>query len=177
MELDKILGGFVLGNKLKRQNRRVKVFNLKSAKSALLVYEATHAYQEEKVRNLARFLKEEGIKVDSLGYYKKKNKKEVLPKDELGYVYFDKEHLNWYGFAKNPKLKAYQENEYHLLIDLNLENRFCLEVISSLSNAHFKVGIAGGYCNEICDLTIATEEKDIDYLIEQIKNYLNIINN
>ena len=177
MELDKILGGFVLGNKLKRQKRKVKVFNLNTAKSALLVYEATDNYQEEKARKFARFLKEEGIKVDSLGYYKKKNRKEELPKDELGYVYFDKEYLNWHGFAKDPKIKAFQEKEYHLLIDLNLGGRFCLEVISSLSKANFKVGKAGGYCDEVCDLTIATEEKDIEYLIDQIKNYLNIINN
>jgi len=177
MELDKILGRFVLGNKLKRQKRKVKVFNLKTAKTALIIYEATHAYQEEKTRNFARFLKEEGIKVETIGFYKRKNKKELLPQDELGYVYFDKEQLNWYGFAKESKIKAIQEKEYHLLIDLNLENRFCLEVVSSLSKAHFKVGKAGGYCNQVCDLTIATEEKDIDYLIGQIKNYLNIINN
>ena len=172
-----MLGRFILSNKLKRQKRRVKVFNLKTAKSALVIYEATHKYQEEKVRNFARFLKEEGIKVETLGYFKRKSKKDSLPQNELGYVYFDQEQINWYGFAKDQKVKELQKKEFHLLIDLNLENRFSLEVISSLSPAHFKVGKAAKYCKEVCDLTIATEEKDIDYLIEQIKNYLKIINN
>ncbi len=177
MKVEKVLGQFVLGNKLKRQKRRVKVFNLKTAKTALIIYNSSDPFQEETVRNFARFLKEERIKVNTLGFFKRKTKKDDLPKDELEYKYFDKEFLNWYGLLKNSEIKAIQDREFDLLVDLNIDDIFCLEAISSLSPAHFKVGKAGDYRNAICDLTISTEETGVDYLIDQMKNYLSIINN
>lgn len=165
-----------LASKVKKVKRKVRVVNLSAAESALMVYDASNDATEKKARNFARFLKEEGIKVDSIAFYKLKGKDDKRPKDELGYLYFDKRDRSWLGFPKDSRILTCIVKEYHLLIDLNFNNNFTLEVISSLSNANFKVGKSGGYQDEICDLTIAMKENKLEYYLEQVSTYLKMIN-
>ncbi|MEX2380336.1 MAG: hypothetical protein WD530_06315 [Vicingaceae bacterium] len=150
--------------------------NLNQAKTALLIYDATLPENDQLVRKMAQFLKEEGVKVDALGFYNKKGKKVVVPKDELIYHYFSPLDLNWLKFPKAEKIIDLKKKEVDLLIDLNLNNHFSLESISTLSPAHFKVGASGNYRNEICDLTLSLKEVNLQELIEQMKKYLSIIN-
>lgn len=173
--IDKISRKF-LAFKLKNLKRRRGVFNLTTAKTAILVYNATNSEDEKVVRNYARFLKEEGIKTDTIGFYQLKGKEDKKPDDELGYLYFDKRDLNNFGFPKSNKLLKLITKEYNVLIDLNLKNNFCLELISSLSKANFKVGIAADYRNEICDLTIALKQNNLKEFLKQVTNYLKMIN-
>ena len=63
-----------LEQKLKKQKRKVGAINLAAAKSALIIYDASNGETEKQVRNYARFLKEEGVKADTLGFYKLKGK-------------------------------------------------------------------------------------------------------
>lgn len=174
--MQQLLRNFILRQKEKRRKRKVKVFNLKNAESALILYDASTVEEEKIIRNFARFLKEEGLKVDSIGYYKKRDKKDQLPKGELGYRYFDKRSTNWLGFPIFKELNAYQDRQYHLLFDFNFEQNFFLKSISLLSLACFKVGRAGDYQDQACDLTLATESEDLTYLLQQIEVYLKMIN-
>lgn len=171
-----LLSTNLLRQKAKKIKRKIIAMNLKSAKSALIVYDATDPIKRKEIINFARFLKEEGLTTDTIAYYKKKNKEDELPQDELGYVFFDKKSCNFLGFPIDNKLKKKMVREYHMMIDLNLHHNFTLEVISSLSKANFKVGKSGSYRDEVCDLTISTESNDLSKLIEQIKNYLQMIN-
>jgi len=162
--------------KAKRIKRRRGVVNFSTAKMALLVYNATLPEVETEVRDYARFLKEEGIKADTIGFYQSKNKEDLRPKDELGYYYFDKKSLNLLGFPKDNRLIKLISSEYHLLVDLNFANHFSLELITTLSKANFKVGLAEGYKNEVCDLTIALEGKNLNEYLKQVTNYLKMLN-
>lgn len=166
-----------LTEKAKRIKRKVVAVNLRTAKTALLVYDASQAENEKKVRNFARFLKEEGIKADTIAFYKLKGKEDKKPEDELSYLYYDKKDINRLGFPKNKKILKVIAKDYDLMIDLNFSKVFSLEVISSLSTANFKVGKIGDYRDKVCDLTIATEKNDIAYFTEQVKVYLQMINN
>lgn len=165
-----------LAQKLKRVNRKVGAMNLSSAKSALLVYDASNPSFEKKVRGFARFLKEEGVKPDTIGFYKLKGKEDQRPQDELGYTYFDKKCLNRLGLPKDSRILKMIGKEYHLMFDLNFDSIFSLKVISSLSKSHFKIGRSKGYQNEICDLTISTENKELDFFLSQTTTYLKMIN-
>jgi len=173
----KFIQKYLLGSKLRKSKRRVRVANLKISKSALLIYDASNEKEEKLVRQFARFLKEEGLKTESVGFYKKKNKTDEGPLDELGYHYLKKEELNWLMLPTSSKVKKMISTEYNLLIDLNLSNIFCLQFISSLSKASFKVGIADGYQKDTCDLTISIPARKLEELIEQMKVYLKMINN
>lgn len=170
------IGNFLLKRKAKQMKRRCHAFNIKSAQSVLILYQANQAEVEKEVRSFCRYFKEEGLKVDSIGFYKKKGKNDELPPNELSYYYFDKTKVNWLGIPTDITLKKIIMNEHHLLIDLNFEQRFCLKYLSILSKANFKVGRSMGYQEESCDLTISTEEESMDYLVDQIKIYLNMIN-
>lgn len=150
--------------------------NLEQIKTALLIYDATLSENDQLARKMAQFLKEEGVKTDALGFFNKKEKKVVLPKDELNYHYFSPLDLNWLKIPKSNKVIDLKKKKVDLLIDLNLNNHFSLEFISTLSPAHFKVGASGSYRDEVCDLTISMENADMQNLIEQIKKYLSIIN-
>lgn len=165
-----------LASKLKKAKRRVGVMNLSMAKTALIVYPTNSKETEKKVRDYARFLKEEGIKTDTIGFYKLKGKEDKRPADELGYLYFDKKCLNALGFPKDSRILKTIATDYHLLIDLNFDNHFSLQVISSLSAANFKVGKTSDYQKEICDLTISTENNELDYFLSQATTYLKMIN-
>jgi hypothetical protein len=165
-----------LAQKLKKVRRKVGVMNFSVAKSALLVYDASNGSVEKEVRHYARFFKEEGIKTDTLGFYKLKGKKHKRPEDELGYVYYDKRCLNAFGFPKDSRLLKRIAKEYNLMIDLNVESIFSLKVISTLSNSNFKIGRAKGYQNQICDFTISTENNKLDYFLGQVTTYLKMIN-
>lgn len=150
--------------------------NLSQAKSALIVYDASSAENDQLVRKFSQYLKEEGVKANTIGFYNKKGKKVILPKDELNYHYFSPLDLNWLKFPKAKKVIDLKRQDVDLLIDLNLSDHFSLEVISSLSPAKFKVGASGKYRDEICDLTLSMKNAHLEELIVQIKKYLNIIN-
>mgnify|MGYP003635115519 CR=1 FL=1 len=166
----------ILKQKAKKLDRTIRALNLKQVKSALILYNATKRESETIVRNFARYLKEEGVKIESIGYYKRKSKKEELPPNELGYYYFDTRACNWLGIPVNQELNNLISKEHHLLIDLNFAPNFALRYFATLSNANFKIGKAGTYQDSICDMTIATEIQSLDYLIEQMKVYLKMIN-
>lgn len=166
----------MLKQRSKKLKRKVKAMNLDQAKTALLIYDATSPENDLLVRKMAQFFKEEGVKVDTLGFFNKKGKKVVLPKDELNYHYFSPLDLNWLKFPKAKKVIDLKKKKVDLLIDLNLNNHFSLESISTLSPAHFKVGASGSYRDVVCDLTLSLKEVNLQELIEQMKKYLNIIN-
>lgn len=165
-----------LAQKLKRVNRKIGAINLATAKTALLVYDASNSSVEKKVRDFARFLKEEGVKTDTAGFYKLKSKDDKRPQDELSYIYYDKKCLNRLCFPKDNRILKVIGKEYHLMIDLNFTSIFSLKVISTLSKAHFKIGRANGYQNDICDLTISTDNKELDFFLGQTTTYLKMIN-
>lgn len=175
-----MLGGiqnFLLKRKLAKRKRKVQVHNLGTAKSAILLYTYHNNQREKEVRDFAKFLKEEGIKVTSLAFISKKIKEESkMPKEELNYFYFTKEELNWMKVPKSNRIKKLMNEHFDLLIDLNLEQSFPIEWISCLSNSAFKVGGNKGYQSESCDLLLGTKEESITALQEQCMYYLNMIN-
>ena len=170
------LSNLIIKSKAKKLRRQVRVYNLQTAKTALILYDASSETIEKSARQLARFLKEEGIKVDSIAYYRKKNKEDQRPKDELSYHYYDQSGVNWLGFPQEQMFKKIIRNSHHLLIDLNFEEQFSLKFLASLSKAHFKIGRAKGYQKSVCDLTFEMKEEGIDFFIEQLKHYLKMIN-
>ena len=168
---------FMLNRKLSKRKRKIYVHNLSTAKSALIIYNYLDQQREKEVRDFARFLKEEGIKVSTLAFIPKKIKDEdQMPLEELSYFYFTKEELNWLKFPKSNRLKKIANEAFDLMIDLNLEQMFPLEYIAKLSKASFKVGGDHGYQSDACDLLLGTQEETIVALQEQCKHYLNMIN-
>lgn len=170
------IADLILRRQLKALERKVSFHTLRNAKSALVLYSYRNKEHDQMLRSFCRYLKEEGLEVSSLAFYKKKNKKDEKPQNELNFLYYDKKDLNFLGFPQSSFLKKCMLEDYGLLVDLNLSDEFSLQVISSLSRAKFKVGPSASKSKEILDLSIKTDSKDVQYLIDQMKVYLEMIN-
>jgi len=167
----------MLKHKQGKLKRKVKVYNLDTAKTALVLYNFDTAAREKEIREFCRFLKEEGIKVTSLAYLAKKIKEgEYAPIEELNYLYFDNKELNWLRIPESNRLKNAIEEKFDMLIDFNLEESLPIQWISCLSQASLKVGANRGYKNESCDLLMELKEESIAALQTQCKVYLRMIN-
>lgn len=164
---------------LKRKHklkRNVTAVNLEAAENALILYDATEERTENKVHEFVHYLKKHKVATTSLGYYRKKNKKDSRPSDNPPAFYFDKIDLSIIGIPKSSVLKRLMMRDFDLLFDFNKKENFPLQYLSTLSKAKFKLSWAEGYQQEVCDLTITTENRSIGELMEQLKHYLPMIN-
>ncbi len=166
---------FSLAKKVAKTHRKVKAKGFREAKHIGIVYPYTPE-GEKVVRNFAHYVKDERMKVDTLGYvFNKEHFDKVTP--ELTYHYFDKKSLTWLYVPIDEQANAFREKEYDILIDLSIQDYFPIKYITALSAAHFKVGASITYRNEACDLTIdISKQQELNYFITQLKHYLTIIN-
>ena len=172
----KFLGELILKRKKSKLKRKVYFKNLDHVKSTLILYDCTDSAKSQVVKSFIRYFKENRIQVDSIGYYSKVGKNVKKPEDEIDYFFYDKKELNPYKFTKSLKIKKLIAKQHDLMIDLNLDESFSLEVLSSLSKAKFKVGPNLKYGNDVFDLTIDIEKPKLEFLVEQIKYYIKMIN-
>ena len=133
--------------------------------------------QEWSALSFFEFLKSKHKFITALGYIKKKEN--ISQKiDKTGFNYFSYSDLNWYLKPKNPIVNAFIEEEYDILIDLNVNNVYPIQYISGLSNAKLKVGNFDMKNMNYYDFMInVNDDFTVDNYIEQIKHYLNTINN
>ena len=169
------LGKFKLKNEKKKPKRDVKAFNLGNASTVGVIYNATNRNDYELAKKFVQYLKEERKDVLSLGYINSKNSDDVV-KPHLNYQFFDNNNISKIKVPTGLDATNFIETPFSILIDLNTEDCFPIEYITTLSKAKFKVGAAGNYRNEECDLTIdISQNNNLDYLIIQIKHYLKMI--
>ncbi len=171
------LGRITLNKARKRLKRNVKAFNIEKASSIAVVYNATNRTDADIVKKFIQYLKEERKEVLSLGFINSKDSSDMVT-PHLNYIYFDKKDLSKTMLPKSSDVNNFIKKPYSILIDLNMEECFPIEYITSLSNAKFKVGASGNYRNENCDLVVdVSANNKLEYLIIQLKHYLKMINN
>jgi len=176
-DIQEKLGRFKLKKQQKRIKRNVKAFSLEKASTIGVLYNATNRNEAETVKKFIQYLKEERKDVLSIGFIDSKDSSNIVT-PILNYTFFDQSNLSKNLVPKGSDVENFMNKSFSILIDLNMDNCFPLEYISSLSNAKFKVGTKGIYRDNICDLIIDIEDKlTIDFLIIQIKHYLKMIHN
>jgi hypothetical protein len=169
------IGRFNLKKRLKSLKRQVKVHNFNTAKTAGIIFNSPDEKSFEAIKQFLSFLSQYELKVIALGYIPSKK----IPENFLmrkGVNFYCKTDLNWYYKPKNELVDQFIEQEFDILFDLSIKDYFTVNYVGSLSKAVFKIGKQSD--NAYQDLTIDIKEnKTVEYLIEQIKHYLNIINN
>lgn len=169
------LGKLKLKNEHKKLNREVKAFNLKTATSIGVIYNATNRNEYELAKKFVQYLKEERKDVLALGYINSKHSDDIV-KPHLNYQFFDNNNLSKIKVPNSLDTINFIDNQFSILIDLNIQECFPIEYISTLSKAKFKVGALGNYRTDEFDLTIdISQNNNLDYLIIQIKHYLKMI--
>ena len=171
------LGLLSLKKERKSLKRNIKAFSIENATTIGIVYNATNRNDEDVVKKFVQYLKEERKDVLSIGYIDSKDSSDIV-KAHLNYVYFDNRDLSKRLIPTGIDVNNFINKSYSIIIDLNINECFPIEYITSLSQAKFKVGAKGSYRDDVCDLLIDVDQnKKLEYFIIQVKHYLNMIKN
>lgn len=169
------IGKYNLKKRLKHLNRHVKTHNFNTAKSVGILFSAPDEQSFSVIKEFLSFLSQKEIKVTALGYIPSKK----IPQQFLmrkGINLYCRTDLNWYYKPKNELVNQFIDQEFDILFDLSMHDYFTVNYVGSLSRATFKLGkqSENAYPDMVIDIS---KIKTVEYLIEQIKYYLNILNN
>jgi hypothetical protein len=164
----------VLNYRLKKNIHQKKTFNLKSAETIEVVFNASDTRDFTTVKKFVESLRLDGKKVQVLGFVDSK----TIPQSYYllsGFSFFCQKDLNMLMIPKKEKTLDFINRTSDLLINLNLSDSFPVDYICSLKKAYFKIG---KYTDEksYLDMMITIQKNQtVEYLIEQIIHYLSII--
>ena len=170
------IGQWVFQQELKTNKRLKSVCNLNDSKSIGILYDATSEDQIKEIQPFVAYFFDLKKDVKALGYV---NARELsychTPK--LQYDFFYQKDLNWYYKPQNYIINNFVKKEYDILINLCDSSIIPIKYLVASSIAHFKIGKhEEGY--EIYDLMISLkDDKSIEKLMNEIKHYINLINN
>jgi len=163
-------------NQLKKAPRKKGLYNLSTAQTAGILYDATEEANHLVVKELLKELNAYDIKTEALGYIDKKKREDNYIGDNT-YSFVCKGDFGFFYSFKKETIQEFINKPFNLLIVLVKEQPFIIDFLGKYSKAEFKVGKAG-LDNELYDLMI--ELKDIDGIPElkkQILHYLYLLNN
>jgi len=166
----------ILNSRVKSRARRPRrAYNLTEARSIGILYEHNEIHYELMVK-FVRDLKEAGKNVQVIGFKnEKKTDSNVGLHPDFELIY--KENLNLLKFPKKERVKNFIDEPFDILMDLSLNYHNCNKYILGLSTAAFKVSGSQSYQMDYADLTIdITKDQRLEYLTQQIKHYLNLVN-
>ncbi len=172
------IGFFLLNRRKKHLKRNREVQNVKSAKNIGILFYINKNNQQDidKILDFFSFLNQGNSNIKALAYINKKN----IPYqffNNKGMLYFCRKDLNIFEQPKNNAVGQFINEEFDVLIDLNIDGVFPLKYVASLSKAKFKVGKYFHHLNGHDMMLNIDMNNTLDYMIEQTKNYLTIIKN
>lgn len=177
-DLKSAIADFYLRLKLKGKKRGElpNRFNFKAIKTIAILFDATAKEDHELLKKYVGYLREYKKKVKVIGFY---NMKEVpdLVFSKLEFDFYSLKDLNLIGKPDPSFINQFLEENYDLLIDLNLKEHYSLKYMASLSNANFKVGMYNKKDTKIYDMMIDVEKnKTLKYFLKQIDTYISMLN-
>lgn len=162
-----------------KDNPRVRVpirFDFNTIKTVGILFDATNPDDFELVKRYVLYLREHRKKVKALGFFSTKQIPDMAF-SKLEYDFFSTKDLNWFGKPSSMVIQNFIDEEYDLLIDLNINDHFPLKYISALSKANFKVGKFNEKGIEIYDMMIDSDNtKTLKYFLRQVDVYVTMLN-
>jgi len=156
--------------------RKKTVHNFNTAKTVCLTFEGSLAANVKYIKEFRTYLDSAGLDTYMLAY----TDMEDIP-GELVFLHnatiFCKKDLDFFFRPKKSVSGPFLEHKFDILIDLSYSMYFPLTYLFTLSPSTFKTGNYTEEQNDY-DLMINTADNtSVDYLIEQIKHYISILNN
>jgi len=169
-------GNYSLSQEMKSVRRNKMFLNLEEAKTIGIVFDATENENFELVKKYITYLKGLKKRVKAIGFF---NMKETPPMaySKLDYDFFSLKDLSWNNIPKNIYVKNFIDDQFDILLDLNIKDSFPLKYISTLSRAKFKVGKRSKWNSSTFDLMLDIDaSKNLKYFLKNLDTYLFIIN-
>ena len=170
------IGRSVLKKTMKNHERNKVFHNFNTAHSVGLLFDATDHQNYETARSFAKFLTEKKLRIYGLGFA---DSKEVMSFYQYytGFHFFTIKDSNWQGIPSNHNINDFINEKIDILIDLHQGENFQLEYINAMSQAAFKIGAFSPDSKNYDFMIDISSNPTADFLCEQIKHYLSIINN
>ncbi len=178
-DIKSLIANFYLKLELKDivKEKKPNKFAFRNVTTVGILFDATNPEDLELIKRYVVYLKEHRKKVQVVGFF---NTKEIpsMTYSKLEYDFFANNELNWFGKPTPAHIDNFVQEEYDLLIDLNLHDHFPLRYIAALSKATFKVGKFSEKDKDIYDLMINVEStQTLKYFMRQIDTYIAMLNN
>lgn len=173
------IGGIMLKREVRMLNqvRKINKFKFENVKTVGIIFDAASAEDFELVKRYANELRDNGKKIKVLGYFKS-NGVPALTYSKLDFDFFSNKEVSLLGKPTPVFIRNFIEEEYDLLIDLNIHDHFALRYVAAMSKAVFKVGKFEEE-NDIHthDMMIDSDHtKTIKYFLRQIDTYIMMLN-
>ncbi len=171
------IGKAFLLKKLKKTKRKVHYSDISLVKKIGIVWDASRT---DDFAGLSRFyqkMHERNIEVKILGYFSGRD----LPDQYTAIRYLTcirKREISFFYHPVSSEAKTFISNRFDVLIDINFQKVFPLQIISSLSGAAFKVGLFDTE-NDDSPFDLMMEIKNpvnVENYLNQIIQYLEVIN-
>ncbi len=127
-----LAGNYFLSAEAKNIHRNKMFLNMQDAKTVGIVFNATDPADFDLVKKYIIYLKEMKKKVKAIGFYDQKNLP-AMAYSKLEYDFFCQKDLTWHNSPSSLYVKNFIEDQYDILLDLNLDDLFPLRYISTLS--------------------------------------------
>jgi uncharacterized protein DUF6913 len=170
--IKKTIHRFLLKRKLsKSKNAHYSVPYIK-VKHIGILFNAAEQSDYVAIEAYANQLKEEGKKVEILGFIPLKHIEGIL-----SYPYFTKKEINFFQIPKSLDVQDFIDKEFDVLLHFSLEEDLELEYISALSKAKMRVGKYSSDKLFCYDLMIDEKKqpKTIEEIIPVFNKYLKMI--
>ncbi len=170
------IGNYFLSKEVSLVSRNKMFVNLGDAKTIGIVFNASEKEQFELVKKYINYLKDLKKRVKAIGFFNSVETP-LMTYSKLEYDFFSLKDLNWYNTPKNVYVSNFIEDQFDILIDLNMHDSFPLTYISTLSRAKFKVGKKSSGDHSIFDLMLEIDSsKSLKYFMRNLDEYLFVIN-
>jgi hypothetical protein len=181
MSLIKNIKKFFADNTIKKQLSEKRIvgpnrFSFVGVRTVGILFDASNPEDYELVKRYVVYLREHAKKVKVLGYF---SSKEIpaFTYSKLEYDFFSAKETNWFGKPTTHIIDNFIEENYDLLIDLNIHDHFSLKYITALSKAKFKVGKYKEEDENIYDMMIdADNTQTLKYFLRQVDTYISMMN-
>lgn len=166
---------YLLKRESQNVRRIVRSTNLNNAATIALLFDASSKNEFEFVRNYIKKLKDQGKKVQALGFYNQKETP-VMMNSKLEYDFFTLKDINWHYKPTSKLVLNYMNEPFDILINLCTKTVLPLVHVAALSKAKFKVGIHKEKHIKYYDLLVHhRNENDMSTFINNIEKYLQYI--
>ena len=169
------IGRRVLKKRRKGIQREVHVHNFETAKSAVILFDATNPDTFKVIKDFRKFVEKKGIKCSAFGYVQQKE----IPQEMLfwkNYSFITKSDLNWYLKPTGESVEAFYNQDPDIMVDFTMDIPLELQFLVQLSTASFKIGTFTEQENDYDLMINLADQTDIGFLAEQIKHYVSMLN-
>jgi hypothetical protein len=167
------IGTYMLDQRLKDFKRERQACSLHNAKEVGIVFSIQNESDFDQIKTFLHDLAEKKINILVMAYVHEKR----VPDKYLfwkGINILSKNDLNWMSIPTSNQAVEFMNKPFDILIDLNTHPVFPISYLVQLSQARFKVGPVLPSL-PIHDFMIEIKNNDIQYFIEQLHIYLEMI--